>query len=96
MKRFDYAIVLIERLKRANGAYCDVRNIAEDHHLPYAYLEKIAQALRRAGWLDSRRGAGGGYRLAKHPNDATVQALMRYCNHWQTYCPVSKLSAHHR
>jgi Rrf2 family protein len=39
--------------------------IAESERLPQAYLEHLVQRLRRAGLVESRRGAHGGYSLAR-------------------------------
>src|SRR5436309_8289932 len=39
--------------------------IAEAEGLPLAYLEHLVQRLRRAGLVESRRGAYGGYSLAR-------------------------------
>ena len=40
-------------------------SIAESEGLPLAYLEHLVQRLRRAGLVESRRGAHGGYSLAR-------------------------------
>jgi Rrf2 family transcriptional regulator, cysteine metabolism repressor len=40
-------------------------SIAEAERLPLAYLEHLVQRLRRAGLVESRRGAHGGYSLAR-------------------------------
>jgi len=42
-----------------------VRDIAERTGLPQPYLEQILQALKGAGLVRSKRGAGGGYTLAR-------------------------------
>jgi Rrf2 family protein len=53
--------------------------IAEAEGLPLAYLEHLVQRLRRAGLVESRRGAYGGYSLARPaaqiPMAEVVQAL---------------------
>jgi len=46
--------------------------LAEFHALAPAYMAKHMQALARAGVVESVRGAGGGYRLAKKPADVTL------------------------
>jgi Rrf2 family protein len=46
--------------------------LAEFHYLAPAYMAKHMQALTRAGVVDSIRGAGGGYRLAKPAADITL------------------------
>jgi Rrf2 family protein len=46
--------------------------LAEFHDLAPAYMAKHMQALARAGVVESVRGAGGGYRLAKKPQEVTL------------------------
>jgi Rrf2 family protein len=46
--------------------------LAEFHDLAPAYMAKHMQALARAGVVESVRGAGGGYRLAKPGKDVTL------------------------
>jgi len=45
------------------------RDLAGATHVPANYLSKVLLTLRNAGFLDSARGAGGGYRLSR-PADA--------------------------
>jgi len=51
-KRFDYGLMLIEKLKGSPDNYIDVRGIARENKIPSAYLEKIAQELKKAGWIE--------------------------------------------
>jgi Rrf2 family protein len=46
--------------------------LAEFHYLAPAYMAKHMQALARAGVVESIRGAGGGYRLAKPAKDISL------------------------
>lgn len=46
--------------------------VAERQDLSHQYLEQIFAVLRRAGIVDSVRGARGGYRLARRPTDVTA------------------------
>ena len=49
-----------------------LRDIAGRQHISLDYLEQIVPALRGAGLVRSRRGAQGGYQLAKPPAEITV------------------------
>jgi len=49
-----------------------VRDIAERTGLPQPYLEQILLALKGAGLVQSKRGVGGGYVLAREPRDITL------------------------
>ncbi len=54
-----------------------IEEIARRQHLPVRYLEQILLSLKRAGFLESKRGVNGGYYLAKHPREITVGAIIR-------------------
>src|SRR5262245_6950672 len=54
-----------------------IQDIARRQGIPQRYLEQVLLALKRAGFLHSRRGSAGGYRLAKAPEQITVGALLR-------------------
>jgi Rrf2 family protein len=51
--------------------------IARSQGISQPYLEQIAIDLRRAGLLHSRRGAQGGYFLARAPQDITAGDVIR-------------------
>ena len=54
-----------------------IQDIARRQGIPQRYLEQVLLGLKRAGFLHSRRGSAGGYRLAKSPEQVTVGALLR-------------------
>jgi Rrf2 family protein len=54
-----------------------IQDIARRQGIPQRYLEQVLLGLKRAGFLHSRRGSAGGYRLAKTPDQITVGALLR-------------------
>lgn len=87
-KRFDYALFLVGRLKDNGVAFTGIRSVAAASGLPGAYLEKVAQELKRAGWLESRKGSGGGYRLVEEQKDISVGALIRLYSPIQKFCPL--------
>jgi Rrf2 family protein len=54
-----------------------IQDIARRQGIPQRYLEQVLLGLKRAGFLHSRRGSAGGYRLAKTADQITVGALLR-------------------
>lgn len=48
------------------------KRIAEDTKVPASYLSKILHDLAAAGFLSSRRGVGGGFRLIIPPEQLTM------------------------
>ena len=53
-----------------------VRDIAERTGLPQPYLEQILLALKGAGLVRSKRGVGGGYVLARPPEEITLGQIV--------------------
>lgn len=53
-----------------------VRDIAERTGLPQPYLEQILLACKGAGLVRSKRGAGGGYVLARDPAEITLGQIV--------------------
>jgi Rrf2 family protein len=54
-----------------------IQEIAARQGIPQRYLEQVLQGLKRAGLLTSRRGAAGGYQLARAPEDITAGDVLR-------------------
>jgi Rrf2 family transcriptional regulator, iron-sulfur cluster assembly transcription factor len=57
------------------------REIAHQERLPSDYVEQIMLKLRRAGIVQSTRGAHGGYRLARVPEQISVKDVMNASEH---------------
>ena len=68
-----YALRALVELARAGDAGpVPLREIARRRDLPIQFLEGLFGALRRAGMLESQRGAKGGYSFARPPEEVTV------------------------
>lgn len=63
-------------LHHASGEPVQVRRIAERHGIPAQFLVQIFQQLKRAGFVLSVRGAGGGYQLARDPQDISLAEIL--------------------
>lgn len=55
-----------------------IQAISERQNIPKRFLEQILNDLRTGGFLESRRGVAGGYRLARPPKEITLAALIRH------------------
>ena len=53
-----------------------VKEIAERTSLPQPYLEQILLAVKGAGIVHSKRGVGGGYVLARPPEEITIADIL--------------------
>ena len=53
------------------------KDLAVLEDLPNKFLESILLALRRGGFLESKVGSGGGYRLSRSPRDIRIGDIIR-------------------
>jgi len=74
----DYATRALQELAlNYNRGPLQIEEIAVRQGIPIRYLEQLLLILKRAGFLQSKRGAKGGYFLAKPPNQITVGEIIR-------------------
>jgi len=91
MVRFDYGVVLIENLKKADltlSGFLDAKAIARAHKLSPSLMGKVAQELKQTGWLESKRGSGGGYKLIK--NEVSVADVINFFEKPRKICPITR------
>lgn len=69
-KECDYGIRMIRSL--ADGEKKTVRTICDLEYIPHQYAYKILKKLERAGFVQSRQGPDGGYRLVRQLNSFTL------------------------
>jgi Rrf2 family protein len=83
----EYSLIITVHLaKRGHQEPLPVaaRELAETERLPADYVEQILLRLRRAGIVESVRGAKGGYHLARDPRTITIHDVMTASEH-QTF-----------
>ena len=74
----DYAIRAVLELASADDERpVKGERIATAQGIPLRFLENILMQLRHAGLVESRRGADGGYRLARAANEVTLADVIR-------------------
>lgn len=74
-----YAIRAIYALAEHHGPEpMKIAQIAEQEQIPIRFLEVILSQLKGGGFVQSRRGAEGGYFLGKPAEKITVGQVMRY------------------
>ena len=77
-KRTEYGLRAVVQLARLEPrAYVQSKDLAGAERLPNKFLESILLALRRGGFLESKVGSGGGYRLSRSPREIRVGELIR-------------------
>jgi Rrf2 family protein len=74
----DYAIrAALELAAAPDDKPVKGERIATAQAIPLRFLENILMQLRHAGLVDSRRGADGGYKLARAASDVTLADVIR-------------------
>lgn len=78
----EYACIAMLELasQYGTGEPVRIRRIAERHSVPPRFLVQILLQLKGAGLVASVRGAGGGYRLIKPPDDVSLGQVMGVVN----------------
>src|SRR5690606_5496766 len=56
------------------------QQIAQSTKVPASYLSKVLQSLSRAGLVDSQRGVGGGFQLARPMETMTIYDVVQAMN----------------
>jgi Rrf2 family transcriptional regulator, cysteine metabolism repressor len=73
----EYGVRVMAHLAARNGDEpISLASIAESEGLPLAYLEHLVRRLRQAGLVESRRGAHGGYSLAKRADAISMAEVV--------------------
>ena len=73
----DYAVRAAVELAAAGDGPVSTERIAEAQGIPANFLENILVDLRRAGVVESRRGAAGGYLLARPAAEISIADVIR-------------------
>ncbi|MGA3065558.1 MAG: Rrf2 family transcriptional regulator [Tepidisphaeraceae bacterium] len=77
-KRTEYGLRAVVQLARLwPTGFIQSRDLSQQEDLPNKFLESILLALRRGGFLESKVGSGGGYRLSRPPREISVGDLIR-------------------
>jgi Rrf2 family transcriptional regulator, nitric oxide-sensitive transcriptional repressor len=72
----DYALRLLIHLA-CTDAPRTIAEVASAHEISRTHLMKIANQLARLGFIETTRGRGGGIRLAREPQDISLDEVIR-------------------
>lgn len=76
-KYTDYALRVMIYLAGRPTLVSTIDDIAACYGISKEHLRKVVHHLARDGWIDSRRGRGGGLRLRQLPAEICVGAVVR-------------------
>src|SRR5262244_4580330 len=75
----DYALqAIFDLASQAQSDPIKIADIAKRQKIPQKFLELILASLKQGGFVESRRGAEGGYLLARAPDQITVGEVYRF------------------
>lgn len=75
----EYALqAILDLASRRSGEPIRIADIAQRQKIPQKFLELILASLKQGGFVQSRRGAEGGYLLARPAESLTIGEVLRY------------------
>lgn len=73
----DYSLVLLTQLAgRQQDELVSCSTLADETHIPLPTVRKILKQLNNEDLVDSKRGAHGGYLLARGPEEITIRQVI--------------------
>lgn len=97
-KKTSYGLIAMAHLaKMGTGQVASARDISEQFGVPMSLLMNVLKELAVAGYVESVRGARGGYRLARRPEDINLADLIAVIERpvRQTACVTSQTGDGH-
>lgn len=81
-KRGEYGLRAMISLAKTDqpdqhATIVQIKDISERERIPSKFLEQILLTLKNAGMLHSKMGVGGGYYLARPPQEITLGQIFR-------------------
>ncbi len=74
-----YALeALFDLAVHSNGHPVKIGDIARRRQIPQKFLELILVGLKQGGFVESKRGAEGGYLLARTADNITIGQVLRF------------------
>src|SRR6266545_4704536 len=75
----EYALqAIFDLATQRPGEPVRIADIAQRQKIPQKFLELILAGLKQAGFVESRRGAEGGYLLSRAADSLTVGEVLRF------------------
>ncbi len=95
-----YALrILLDIAMNSKGDYLSVKEISERQNITPKYMEQIVSVLYKSGYIISRRGNAGGYKLKKEPEEYVLGDILRLmegdissspCTSYGHNCPMKR------
>lgn len=89
----QYAVrAMFELARRQKDGLIRLREIAQTQHIPKRFLENILNELRQGGFVVSKRGKDGGFKLQRPPSEISVGDIIRFVE--ESVHPVGCVADH--
>ena len=72
----QYALRAMADLAQHEG-WVSLGDVAKRQNISRKYLEQVISLMHKAGYVESLRGKGGGYRLTRKPEEYTLGQILR-------------------
>jgi Rrf2 family transcriptional regulator, cysteine metabolism repressor len=77
-KKSEYAcLALIDLSENYDNDYIKITDIAQRWSMPKKFLEQILFTLKTSGYVKSKKGSVGGYKLTKTPDQISLAEIIR-------------------
>jgi Rrf2 family nitric oxide-sensitive transcriptional repressor len=73
----DYALRILLHAAAEPGVRLSIADVAAKHAISRNHVMKVVNLLASSGLLDTARGRGGGFTLARDPADITIGQVVR-------------------
>lgn len=75
--RYALRVMADMALSQKEEEWISLGDVAQRQGISRKYLEQVMASLHKAGFVVSQRGKGGGYRLARDPENYTLGEIIR-------------------
>lgn len=76
-RKSEYACLALIEIAGHDNSFVKINEIANKWDIPWKFLEHILLTLKKKGYLQSKKGKTGGYRLTKPPTDISIADIIR-------------------
>jgi len=77
-KKAEYGLIaMLAMVNRSRIKPVQIQELSDSEKIPAKFLEQILLSLKKGGLLESKRGVGGGYRLAREPDRIRVSEIVK-------------------
>lgn len=74
----EYSLLaLIHIARHGHKGFVKIEDICKEYAIPKKYLEQLLVILRQNRYIKTKRGAGGGYALAKPAENISIAQIIR-------------------